>query len=81
MNSKRLILKVDGEERGSRPKRNVKVVFGPHHFVDIIKHKDGIKFVLGITHHGVMMDASTVSSQLEEFIWKSREEYPEYIFD
>jgi hypothetical protein len=81
MDSKRIIVKIDGDERGFKPKRNIKVLFGPHHFVDIIKHKNGIKFVLGVTHHGVMMDASNVSSQLEEFIWKSRDEYPDYIFD
>ena len=74
--SNRLLVRIDGGQNQS-PEENVKVIFGPHHFVDIIKDNDGVKFVLGVTHHGVMLDASTTDSELENLVWKLREENPD----
>jgi len=78
--STRLEVTIDGKEE-IFPTQKVKVIFGPHHFVDIFKEKDKIKFVVGVTHHGVMMDASRVSSELESFIWESKDRYPDYSVD
>ena len=74
--SNRLLVRIDGGQNQS-PEENVKVVFGPHHFVDIIKNNGGVKFVLGVTHHAVMLDASETDSELENLVWKLREENPD----
>ena len=64
-----------------RPRKSVRVVFGPHHFVEVFKKNGKINFVMGVTHHGVMMDATNLDSQLEKFIWEVRERYPDTAVD
>ena len=71
----RLLVRIDGGQNQS-PEENVKVIFGPHHFVDIIKNNGGVKFVLGVTHHAVMLDASDTDSELEQLVWKLRKKNP-----
>ena len=63
------------------PRESVRVIFGPHHFVEITKKDGKINFVLGVTHHGVKMDATVIDSELEKFIWESRERYPDTAID
>ena len=46
-----------------------------------MKDESGIKFVLGATHHGVMLDASIVGGELERAIEQLREKNPEKIVD
>jgi len=76
----RISVRIDSNERET-PTENVKIEFGPHYFVDIMKDESGIKFVLGATHHGVMLDASAVGGELERAIEQLREKNPEKIVD
>ena len=47
----------------------VRLVFGPHYFVELHRERDGgVTFVLGATHHGFKADASEVGGELENFI-------------
>ena len=78
--SNRLTVRIDSNPE-QKPEDNVKVTFGPHYFVDIMKDNGGIKFVLGATHHGVMLDASDIEGELEQVIWKLRNDNPEATVD
>ncbi len=58
--------------------RQVRIVFGPHHFVELHREEDGkVSFVLGATHHGFKADASEVSGELYRLIEEIRENHPE----
>jgi len=46
----------------------VRVVFGPHHFVEIYPDDGRVMFRLGATHHGICLDASDVDGDLENVI-------------
>ena len=54
----------------------VSIVFGPHFFVVIDAQSGHLKFTLGATHHGVTLDASTISGELEQAIDTLRSQYP-----
>ena len=56
--------------------RNLRIVFGPHHYINLIKEDNKISFELGCTHHGVKFDASIVDSELYNVIEFLRENYP-----
>jgi len=71
MNDK-INVRIDSNE-SEIPKENVKVEFGPHYFVDIMKDNSGVKFVLATTRHGIMLDASEVEGELERAIEFLRE--------
>ena len=61
---------------------NVRLVFGPHHFVDLRRREDGgVDFVMGTTHHGFLADASIVNSELEGIINEVREAHPDLTVD
>ena len=61
---------------------NVRLVFGPHHFVDLHRREDGgVEFVMGATHHGFLADASIVDSELEGIISEVREAHPDLTVD
>jgi len=61
---------------------NVRLVFGPHHFVDLRRREDGgVDFVMGTTHHGFLADASIVGSELEGIINEVREAHPDLTVD
>ena len=47
--------------------------FGPHHFLEVRHEGDSTNLVLGCTHHGFKIDASKVSSDLENLIWEVRD--------
>jgi hypothetical protein len=56
---------------------NVRLVFGPHHFVELQRREDGgVDFVMGTTHHGFRADASVVNSELEGIINEVRQAHP-----
>ena len=73
--SNRISVRIDSEPPIT-PKENVKIVFGPHYFVDIMKDNDQVKFVIGTTHHGVILDASEIDGELEEVIEKIKTDNP-----
>lgn len=55
---------------------SLKLIFGPHHYVNITKDNDEIKFELGCTHHGVKFDATLVNSELYNVIEFLRDKFP-----
>lgn len=55
----------------------VRLVFGPHYFVDLFEDRGKLAFVLGATHHGFKADASEIGGELESFIEEIRENHPE----
>ena len=76
----RISVRIDSNER-EQPFENVKIEFGPHYFVDIMKDNNGVKFVLGATHHGVMLDASEIGGELERAIEQLRKKNPKRTLD
>jgi len=61
---------------------SVRLVFGPHHFVDLQRREDGgVDFVMGTTHHGFLADASIVGSELEGIINEVRRAHPDLTVD
>lgn len=62
--------------------KRVRLVFGPHYFVELIRQKGGkISFVLGATHHGFKVDASEVGGDLEKLINEIRDRHPKTCVD
>jgi hypothetical protein len=60
----------------------VRVVFGPHYYVELHSDKaDRVTFVLGATHHGFKADASMVGGELERIINELREAHPDNAVD
>lgn len=60
----------------------VRLVFGPHYFVDLSLQDDAaVQFVLGFTHHGFVADASEVSGELEQIINETRVNHPDRAVD
>lgn len=61
--------------------RFVRIVFGPHYFVELRSKGDGVDFVLGATHHGFRADASKVNGELESIINEVRDSHPDLLVD
>lgn len=62
--------------------RRVRVVFGPHHYVELKRSPSGrVSFDLGATHHGFRADASEVNGDLEQIIDSVRCAYPDNVVD
>lgn len=60
----------------------VRIVFGPHYFLELnCEQNDKVIFILGATHHGFKADASEVNSELEQFIYEIRESHPNNLVD
>lgn len=58
--------------------QDVRLVFGPHYFVNLHRDMSGaVSFTLGATHHGFKADASEVNGALERIIEKVRKDFPE----
>jgi hypothetical protein len=56
---------------------HVRLVFGPHYFVELHSGARGtVEFVLGATHHGFRADASEVNGELERLIEEIRAAHP-----
>lgn len=68
---------VDVERNAEGEYQHVRLVFGPHYFVELHLEEDGaVTFVLGATHHGIKADASEVGGELEGLIGELRETHP-----
>ncbi|MFH1033229.1 MAG: hypothetical protein V1806_01865 [Pseudomonadota bacterium] len=62
--------------------KRVRLVFGPHYFVELQEQPDGkLIFCLGATHHGFKADASEIKGELERIIYDIRRAHPETIVD
>jgi hypothetical protein len=73
-------VKVEKDDQGTYTR--VRLVFGPHYFVELEREQSGtVTFVLGATHHGFKADASEVSGELERIINEVRETHPETVVD
>jgi hypothetical protein len=60
----------------------VRVVFGPHYFIELHCERNGkVTFVLGATHHGFKADASQVGGELESFINEIRDAHSNNLVD
>lgn len=60
----------------------VRVVFGPHHYVELNRDSSGsVSFELGATHHGFKADASKVDGDLEKIINSVRRDFPRNVVD
>jgi hypothetical protein len=50
----------------------IRLVFGPHHFVDVYRdgdaHDGRVRVAIGATHHGVGADAADVPSEFEKMV-------------
>jgi hypothetical protein len=58
----------------------VRLVFGPHYFVELhVEESGGVLFVLGATHHGFRADASEVDGELERIINEVRRAHPQNV--
>ena len=54
----------------------MKMVFGPHFFVKLkTVLNQGLKFILGATHHGLEIKANEVNGDLDKFIFDGRDKY------
>ena len=67
------------EKDSSGRYQSVRLVFGPHYFVDLSEERGKVTFVLGATHHGFKADASEVDGELERFIQEIKEKHPENV--
>jgi len=59
----------------------IRFKFGPHHFIEVTDQNGVETIAIGATHHGIRADASTVGSELEEFIGELRQAHPERAID
>jgi hypothetical protein len=61
---------------------SVRLVFGPHYFLELHSgDDDAVTFVLGATHHGFKADASEVNGELERIIEQVRLSHPRGLVD
>lgn len=68
---------IDIEKDARGQYTSVRLVFGPHYFVELHNEKNGkVTFVLGATHHGFKADASEVGGELEKIISEVRSAHP-----
>ena len=83
MNKKRidLIATGNGSKLELQGLERVRIQFGPHHFVEVFQEDEGVKFVVGATHHGFLADASEVPSQLENVVEEIRASHPDLAVD
>lgn len=59
----------------------IRLLFGPHHFIELHASDNLVEFRMGTTHHGIRADASTVSSEFENFVSELRANHPDRAFD
>jgi len=82
MNIKTNIRSVEIKKRQTGEYEEVRIIFGPHYFIDLRTQENGkIEFSLGATHHGFRVDASEVNGELEKIIELVRKLQPKLAFD
>ena len=67
--------------KGEIGNRILRIVFGPHYFLEIHEEKGKLEFILGATQHGFKADASEVNGELEGMINEIKEGHPNNLFD
>jgi hypothetical protein len=68
-------------ERNSHGKiQAVRLVFGPHHFVEISLEAGRVHCAIGATHHGIRADAADVMGELERLINELKHAHPNNAF-
>lgn len=73
---------VEVEENNRGDYTRVRLVFGPHYYVELHQQETGgVDFVLGATHHGFRADASDVNGELERLINEVRNNHPRNAVD
>lgn len=76
------IRNVETKKNAQGQYESVRLVFGPHYFVELHLERSGrVTFVLGATHHGFKADASEVGGELERFIYAIRDAHPQNTVD
>ena len=61
---------------------HVRLVFGPHHFVELHRREEGgVDFMMGATNHGFLADASVVNGELEGIINEVRDAHSDLAVD
>lgn len=76
------IRRVEVEQDTKGTYKKVRIVFGPHYFLELHGKKGGaVSFILGATHHGFEADASEVNGQLERIIEEVRRAHPDTAVD
>jgi hypothetical protein len=60
--------------------QSVRLVFGPHHFVEVDLKDGRARCAIGTTHHGVRADASEINSELERLIDELKRAHPDKVF-
>jgi hypothetical protein len=80
---KAIIRDINIESDGKGRFRRVRIVFGPHYFIDIMPAKETgeLTLYMGSTHHGFSARAEDVGDQLEKIINEIRKTHPELTFD
>jgi hypothetical protein len=76
------IREIEIEKDAKGAYKHVRIVFGPHYFLELQSAARGrVTLVLGATHHGFKADASEVGGELEQFIGEIREAHPKNLVD
>ena len=60
--------------------KSVRLVFGPHHFVDVFLENGRVQCAIGATHHGIRADAADVPSNFERMIDELTRSHPDNAF-
>lgn len=61
----------------SKDGKRTRIIFGPHHYINIVEDGNKVNMEIGCTHHGVQFDASEINSELYKVIDYLRKQYPE----
>jgi hypothetical protein len=73
---------IDTKKDAKGDYQHVRLVFGPHFFVELHRERDGkVTFVLGATHHGFKADASEIGGELVDLINEIRRAHPNNMVD
>jgi hypothetical protein len=76
-----MIRDIEIKSNGKGRIQSIRIVFGPHYFLDVVQEKDKVSFAVGYTHHGFKADASKVDSELEQIIEEIRRSHPDKAID
>ena len=60
---------------------HLRLVFGPHHAVELLAKDGRVSFAVGATHHGIRVDASELNGPLERLLEELRRGHPDMAVD